>query len=98
KLVVLEDGPDPPPQLRHLLAGKRGNVPPGDQDLPLGRLELADQGLDQSGLPAAGRPDEEDELAAIDSQADVLEADVATGIDLGAPAHLHDRRAGPLLG
>src|SRR5262249_46970901 len=37
-------------------------------------------------------------LAAVDPQADVLQPDVAARVDLRDPAHLDDRRAGPLLG
>ena len=57
-----------------------------------GRL-VADQGLDQGRLAAAGRADEEDELAAIDGQRDPVERHVAAGVDLGHVAQLDDRLA-----
>src|SRR4029077_16146380 len=93
-----EDRANPAPELGDLLAGELGDVAARDQNLALGGLKLTDQGLDQGGLAAARRPDQEDELAAGDAQADVLQANVTTRIDLGDPAHLDDRRAGPLLG
>src|SRR5215210_8319280 len=98
QLVVLEDGADPAAELRDLLVREGTDVPSGDQDLTLRRADLADQRLDQGRLAAARRSDEEDELAAVYPQADVLEPDVAPGIDLGHPAQLDDRRATPLLG
>jgi hypothetical protein len=98
ELVVLEDGSDPAPQLRDLLVREGGDVAAGDQHLALGGAKLADQRLDQGRLAAAGRADQEDELTAIDAEADVLEAHVPARIDLGHPAHLDDRRPGPLLG
>src|SRR5215210_8365035 len=84
--------------VRDLLVREGTDVPSGDQDLTLRRADLADQRLDQGRLAAARRSDEEDELAAVYPQADVLEPDVAPGIDLGHPAQLDDRRAAPLLG
>ena len=98
QLEVLEDGADAAAQLRDPGAAERRDVPAGDQDLALGRLELVDQQLDQGRLAAAGRADEEDELAAIHPQADAVEGDVAARIHLGRAAQLDDRRRRPPLG
>ena len=68
------------------------DVAPGDHDLAVGGLEVADQELDQGRLAAAGRADDEDELAALDAERDALDADVAAGIDLRDVAKLDDRR------
>ena len=98
QLEVLEDGADPAAQVRDLRVGELGDVAAGDQDLALGRIQLADQKLDQGRLAAAGRPDQEDELASVDPEADPLERDVPAGVDLGGLPQLDDRRLGPALG
>jgi hypothetical protein len=68
QLEVLEDGADVAPQLRDLLLRQSADVAAGDAHRPLRRLELADQHLDQGRLAAAGRADQEGELATIDRQ------------------------------
>ena len=98
QLEVLEDGADAAAQVGDLVLRERRDVAAGDQDLALGRLELADQHLDQRGLAAAGRADQEDELAAVDAQADPLQGDVAARVDLGRAAQLDDRGLRPALG
>jgi hypothetical protein len=81
-----------------LLLREGADVTACDQHLALGRLELADQQLDQGGLAAPGRTDQEDELTAVDPQADPLQGDVAARIDLGRLPQLDDRRSRPALG
>src|SRR5262249_30427732 len=91
ELEVLEHRADVAPQLGDLLLREGADVAARDPDAALGRVELADQELDQRRLPAAGRADEEDELAAADRQRDSVERHVAAGVDLGHVAQLDDR-------
>src|SRR5436309_4911546 len=77
------------------LIAELADVAAGDHDFSLGRVQLADQQLDQCRLPAPRRADEEDELAAIDRERDALDRQVAAGIDLGDVAQLDDRRSAP---
>ena len=93
QLEVLEDGADVAPQLRDLLLRQGADVAAGDADRAVGGRLVADQRLDQGRLAAAGRADEEDELAAVDRQRDPVERHVAARIDLGHVAQLDDRLA-----
>ena len=82
QLEVLEDDADVAAQLRHLAAAHLGQRVAGDRDVALGRLELLHQQADAGRLAAAGRADDEDELAAADLQRDAVERDVPAGVDL----------------
>ena len=72
------------------------DVVPGDQHLAAGRLDLADQRPDQGGLPAARRPDDEGELAAVEGKRHSLDTKVPAGIDDADVPQLDDGR--PLTG
>ena len=93
QLEVLEDRADVAPQLRDLLLRQGADVAAGDADAAVGGRLVADQGLDQGRLAAAGRADEEDEFAAVDRQRDPVERHVAARVDLGHVAQLDDRLA-----
>ena len=97
QLEVLEHGPDPAPQVGRAVGGHRVDVLAGDLDGAGGGLDLADQHLDQRRLAAAGRAGDEGELAATDLEREVLERDVAAGIDDGRVVDADDRRAGGRL-
>jgi len=92
QLEVLKDGADVAPQQRDLLVRQAADVASRDPHLALGRVELADQQLDQGRLAAARRTDQEDELAAPNRQRDSFQGKVATRIDLGDVVELDDRR------
>jgi hypothetical protein len=96
QLEVLEDRADTPPQLGKAACTQAVDVATRDPHLAAGRLHLADQHLDQSGLAAAGGPDDEDKLAALEREGDALHTHMSTGVHDGGVAQLHDRRPRPL--
>ena len=81
---VLEDESHLPAQLRHLPGRHLGQVPAQDVNTPGGGALLT-QGQAQEGRFARARgPDEEDELAALDLDGDVVERRAcASLVDLG---------------
>ena len=83
QLEVLEDAADVAPQQGDLAAPQGAEVAPRDEDAPLGRLELLEDELDEGRLAGTGRPDQEDELALVDVERDVLQADHVPVVDLG---------------
>jgi len=83
QLEVLEHRPDVPPEVRDLPRRELGDVLAGHVDVALGGLLLPQHQADERGLAGAGRPDDEDELALVDLDGDVLQRDVRILVDLG---------------
>ena len=75
QLEVLEDAADVAPQQRHLGVPQRLQVATRDQDAALRRLELLEDELHERRLARPGGSDQEDELALLDVEGDVAEAD-----------------------
>jgi hypothetical protein len=82
QLEVLEDRAHVAAKVRDLPRCEVGDVLAGDVDLALARLVLADQQPDQGGLARAGRTDDEDELALLDVDADVVQGNDRILVDL----------------
>ena len=70
---ILEDDADVAAQRRHLAARHRHEVSPGDVDLAGRRRHLVRHETHERALARAGLADEEDELSALDVEADVVE-------------------------
>ncbi len=64
---------------------KLGDVAAADRDRAVGHLLEAGDHPQQRRLSAAGRPDEDEELAAADLERDVVDCDEATGEHLADP-------------
>src|SRR5690606_793580 len=84
--VVLEDHGDVTVLGRHVV-----DHPVTDHERPLGdRLETGDH-PQHGGLAAAGRADENEELAVLDVQVDVADGAGAVGVDLSEALHRYCR-------
>ena len=70
---VLEDHADRAAQVRDLPAGQPGDVLAGDEDRAPGGALLLEHQPQERRLARAGRADEEDELALLDLEADVVQ-------------------------
>src|SRR6185437_4694305 len=71
---VLEDAADRAAQRRDLPSGQPAEVLPGDLDPSPGRVLLLEQQPQEGRLSGPGRADQEDELALVDVEADVVES------------------------
>ena len=68
---LLEDEPDPSgPQIGHFVVGHGGDVQPGDPHLAAGGAVEGPHQLHQGGLARPRRPDDPDQLALADGEAD----------------------------
>ena len=94
QLEVLEDRPDVAAQVRAPSSEvSLAMFLPATWISPWRRLLLADQQPDQGGLARAGRADDEDELALLDVDVDVVERDDRVLVDLGDVIEFdHDER------
>ena len=91
--VALEDHRDVASSRRQV-----GDVDAVDPDLARGRLLEPGDGTQERRLAAPGRPDEDDELAVGDREADVVDGDEAVAVGLRDSLELdrrHDRLAPP---
>ncbi len=73
---LLHDVPDAPAQLHRVGAG---DVVAVDEDLSAGRVDHSVDHAQDGGLAAAGRPDEDDELARRDDQAEIVDSKRSVG-------------------
>ena len=96
QLEVLEDDPDVAPVVRNAPARDLGQVTTGHANRALARLDLLDQQSHDRRLARTGRADEEHEVAAIDPEGRLIEADVAARIGHVDAAELD--HAGALAG
>ena len=91
QLEVLEDHADVAAVVRDLLARHLAEVVPRHRDRAERRLGLLDQQPHQRRLARAGRADDEHELAGLDRERDVLDADRGLRVALGDRAQVDDR-------
>ena len=91
ELEVLEDAADVAAQQRHLRVLEPGQVAAADEDPARARLELLQEQADHRRLAGAGGADDEDELALLDHEGDVVERDDVRVVDLGHALE-HDHR------
>jgi hypothetical protein len=89
----LEHHADRASQLGNLRGRQRHDVPAVDEDLALRGELAAKQETEERRLPRPGRPGDENELAAGDFEADVLERGGALGVRLGQAVDLDQGRA-----
>ena len=82
ELEVLEDDADRASQVGDLRVRKRRDLAAADDDLPLGRQLLPEEEPQQRGLPGPGGARDEDELPALDLEADVAERRSPLGVAL----------------
>jgi hypothetical protein len=84
QLEVLEHRADLPAQVRHLPPRDLGELLAEGVDLPRRRALLAQDEVEEGRLAGARGADEEDELAALDLEADLVQRGAcAPGVDLG---------------
>ena len=78
--IGLEHHPD-----AAILRVRPGDVPSGDPDLAPGDVHEAGDGVQQRGLPAAGRPEQNDELALGDLERQVVDNADRADLDAEVP-------------
>ena len=100
ELKVLEDGTDLATQERNLAVLDLHEVLAGDQNAAARRLDVAVERRKQRGLTRAGMTDQEDKLARIDLDVDVVERGLVglRRVDLGDVLHKDDGLDTGLLG
>jgi len=76
KAKILEDNPHCPPQLEYFMVGDAEDVPFVDDDLALGREDLAKNDLEKSGFSRAARTCDESEISLIYLERDISESPV----------------------